>query len=169
MAIDSLMKLRTQIETYGVKLPHYNAFKELADKIEDEIEKRYFELPLDADNAPIRIGDVLYSDEYAKTPFPCRGLSVDVRNGTRFWTVCMAYDAYSGTSEYVSAKSCHHVKHRTVEDVLNDLLDEDVRIMYQDEYQDQVIAKYADEIRDILKESGQNTRVRFTKEDCDKC
>lgn len=74
-----------------------------------ELANRYIELPLDADGVPIHIGDMLSSDEYRGRQFPCRGMSVGVRNG-KYWTVCMDYDSYSGTSEWCAASRCHHVR-----------------------------------------------------------
>lgn len=79
-------------------------------------------LPLDADGVPIHIGDYLHCDETGRD-FPCRGYCCSVgKNGERQWTVECSYDAYSGTSEYVSARRCHHTS--TVEDVLREFADE---------------------------------------------
>jgi hypothetical protein len=79
-------------------------------------------LPLDADGVPIHIGDYLHCDETGRD-FPCRGYCCSVgKNGERQWTVECSYDAYSGTSEYVSARRCHHAS--TVEDVLREFADE---------------------------------------------
>lgn len=69
----------------------------------------FIELPKDADGVPIHIGDYLHSDENGKD-FPCRGFELTLMQGVKWWTVECCYDSYSGTSEHVSAKSCHHVK-----------------------------------------------------------
>lgn len=80
-------------------------------------------LPLDADGVPIHIGDYLHCDETGRD-FPCRGYCCSVgENGERRWTVECSYDAYSGTSEYVSARRCHHHHAPTVEDVLREFAD----------------------------------------------
>lgn len=91
----------------------------IADAIEAELAERYIELPVDADGAPIHVGDYLHSDETGRD-FPCRGYSYGLNGNTPRWTIECCYDPYSGTSEFVSAKSCHHVKPRTIEDVLLD-------------------------------------------------
>ena len=88
----------------------------------DALAKRgYIKLPVDADGVPIHIGDYLHCDETGRD-FPCRGYCCSVgKNGERQWTVECSYDAYSGTSEYVSARRCHHAS--TVEDVLREFAD----------------------------------------------
>ena len=86
-------------------------------------ESAWFELPKDADGVPIHIGDYLHCDETGRD-FPCRGYCCSVgKNGERRWTVECSYDAYSGTSEYVSARRCRHRHDPTVEDVLREFAD----------------------------------------------
>lgn len=78
-------------------------------------ERGYIALPKDADGVPIHIGDYLHCDETGED-FPCRGYCCSVgKNGERRWTVECSYDAYSGTSEYVSARRCRHY-HAPTED-----------------------------------------------------
>lgn len=125
--------------------------KQLADleaeneQLRADIEERYMLLPVDADGVPIHIGDNLYSDELRKQ-FPCRGYSLTpTQRNNKWWTVECSYDPYSGTSEYTAAKSCRHVKKRTVEDVLHDVMeayafDDDASIA-------EITAKYASELR----------------------
>ena len=82
--------------------------------------KEYVKLPVDADGLPIEIGDYLHCDETGKE-FPCRGYCCSVGNdGERRWTVECSYDSYSGTSEYVSARRCHHVKPDSWERIIQD-------------------------------------------------
>ena len=122
------------------------------DEIEQEIAERYMEMPVDADGVPIRVGDYLESEEYDGRPFPCRGLNVEVCKSGKRWTVCMSYDSYSGTSEYTSARRCHHVKPRTIEDVLGEAVGElfNADISTGSSEWDEVIAKYAEEIRGMM-------------------
>ena len=127
----------------------------LADMIADieaEIAERFIELPEDADGVPIRIGDNLHSDE-TKRVFPCRGYSLTLNGNSKWWTVECCYDGYSGTSEYVSAKSCHHVKQRTVEDVLRDFVNEAEWEQSPDSYEEierRLITLYAAELRELM-------------------
>lgn len=119
----------------------------ISDKIEREIAERYMELPVGADGVPIHLGDNLHSDE-TKRGFPCRGYSLTLNGNSKWWTVECCYDSYSGTSEYVSAKSCHHVKPRTVEDVLVEFYGEFAKAKYGED--SEVLSHYADELRDLM-------------------
>ena len=86
-------------------------------------EHGWIRLPVDADGVPIHIGDYLHCDETGRD-FPCRGYCCSVgKNGERRWTVECSYDAYSGTSEYASARRCRHRHAPTVEDVLREFAD----------------------------------------------
>lgn len=122
----------------------------LIDEIEAEIADNYMRLPVDANNEPIHVGDNLHSDETGRN-FPCRGYNLTLQGSKKWWTVECCYDSYSGTSEYVSAKSCRHVKPRTLEDVLVDMLE--AAVGYSDAHTDVslvAVEKYADEIRELL-------------------
>ena len=118
----------------------------------------YIKLPVDADGVPIEIGDYLHCDETGKD-FPCRGYCCSVgKDGERRWTVECSYDSYNGTSEFVSARRCHHHREQTVEDVLREFaekMNENIG-MYTgeaidaDEWRDadrQTIAEYAAKLR----------------------
>lgn len=111
-AINELrVECKAEKEGYGYTWytePTRDRFGEIADRIDAALEG-YVELPKDADGEAIHIGDYLHSDESGKD-FPCRGFSLTLMQGVRWWTVESCYDAYSGTSEFVSAKSCHHVQ-----------------------------------------------------------
>lgn len=120
---------------------------EMVEDVNDEVSERFLELPIDADGVPIHLGDYLKSEEYDGRQFPCRGLNVEVCNSGKRWTVCMSYDSYSGTSEYTPANRCHHVKPRTLEDVLLDVIEHAV---CPSNSWDEIIAKYADEIRELM-------------------
>lgn len=86
----------------------------------------YIQLPKDADGETIHIGDYLHSDENGKD-FPCRGFELTLMQGVKWWTVECCYDSYSGTSEHVSAKSCHHVKPDSWERIIEDAQADGVR------------------------------------------
>lgn len=80
----------------------------------------HMKLPLDADGVPIHMGDYLSSDEYNGERFVCMGLDVEVRGESEHWSVGKRLDADTGCVEYTAAHRCHHVKPRTVEDVLSE-------------------------------------------------
>ena len=123
---------------------------QFSDEQQKYIDEHYQLLPLDADGVPIHVGDNLHSDETGRD-FPCRGYNMTLQGSKKWWTIECCYDSYSGTSEYVSAKSCHHVKPRTLEDVLVDMLE--AAVGYSDAHTDvslMAVEKYADEIRELL-------------------
>lgn len=126
----------------------------IAAEIETEIKREYMRLPVDADGVPIQIGDSLYSDE-TKRQFMCRGMSLTLQSDSRkWWTIECWFDGYSGTSEYVSAKSCRHVKPRTLEDILGDYVEAwDSKAITERDAQE-ITAKYADEIRELMEVGG---------------
>lgn len=148
--MDSVEKLRELLkccgcsdECYSCRISYEGG--KVIDAIEREISEKYMERPCDCEGVPIFIGDLLKSDE-TNEQLMCRGYSGTMRPGDgKWWTIECSYDSYSGTSEYVSAKSCHHVKPRTVEDVLNEFADLPERI-------DRIAAinRYADELREML-------------------
>lgn len=147
--MESIEKLREWVKS--LYTPNSGKLKveglDIADEIEAEIESRYMELPVDADGVPIHVGDYLESEEYDGRLFPCRGLNVEVCKSGKRWTVCMSYDSYSGTSEYTSARRCRHVKPRTIEDVLRDLVDGIGSVEFDALT---AIGEAADEIRELM-------------------
>ena len=161
MTLESIEKLR-ELPVYGsvrvsgnligtkchMVCAEKDEVNEIADEIEAEIERDFMKLPVDAEGVPIQIGDLLESSEINKQ-FMCRGMSLVLQSNEKWWTVEWSYDHYYGTSEYVSAKSCRHVKPRTIEDVLRDMLDAyDGEEHYELPYS--FIAKYADELRELM-------------------
>ena len=151
--MDSVDKLRryTLCDERGMHTI-YEPSDRIADEIEHEIAERYMELPVDADGVPIHVGDNLHSDETGRD-FPCRGYNLTLQGSKEWWTVECCYDSYSGTSEYVSAKSCHHVKPRTLEDVLTEMLDRNTDGVGLREFNRDFgafVAHYADEIRELM-------------------
>lgn len=113
-----------------------------ADEIEAEISERYVLLPLDADGVPCKVGDMLIHDGSKHEV-----LAVDTR--------CVWFDIARRTIalEPFPADECHHVKPRTIEDVLDDYRRELVETWactLDDEMtdaEDEITARYADEIR----------------------
>lgn len=86
---------------------------EIADEIEREISDRYMPLPLDADGVPIKVGDII-DGEHVRSGHYHRfdtGGVVGVGAGTFFVVV-------QGFPFTYPAKEFRHVKHRTLEDVL---------------------------------------------------
>lgn len=108
-------------------------------EVQDEIDSRYMELPLDADGVPIRVGDVVV--DY-KTPRTVVAITQDsiVMNGYP----CTGEQGY----RFGIARNHKHHKPRTVEDVLrgfwHDSMDADAFCTIKI---DDVIAKYAAELR----------------------
>ena len=109
---------------------------DLADEIEREIAERYMLLPVDADGVPIRVGDVLECE-------PSGTFTV----GTIGENECVSEDGRV-LIRFVSRVS-RHVKPRTIEDVLRDILNDEMAKSMFDEVREQYIAKYADELRSI--------------------
>lgn len=156
----SIEKLRQFLEDqfgssrFGIHEYGYTQGMAIAKLIEEEIADSYMLLPVDADGVPIHMGDtvegeLVFDDATVKgtvTTYHIHDndepdtvyIKVDCGNGT--WTI-----------KELRIKRCRHVKPRTLEDVLkaffHDALDADafctVRL-------DDVLAKYADEIRELL-------------------
>lgn len=87
-----------------------DAIHDCADAIEAEIAERYIPLPLDADGVPCKVGDMV---EFHGREYEVFGVSeggVYVNNGGCWMMLFPRGDM-------------HHVKPRTIEDVLGDLID----------------------------------------------
>lgn len=116
--------------------------EDIESEIEAEISDRYMPLPLDADGVPCRVGDMLIYDGSEHEV-----LAVDTR--------CVWFDIARRTIalEPFPADECHHVKPRTIEDVLDDYRRELVETWactLDDEMtdaEDEITARYADELR----------------------
>ena len=109
-------------------------------EIEAEIAERYMELPVDADGVPIHVGDEMVDSKTSRTVVAVAPKS-------------FMMDGYENGSFYRPglAKNHHHVKPRTLEDVLVDMLEDAVG--YSDAHTDVslvAVEKYADEIRELL-------------------
>lgn len=101
--------------------------------IEAEIAERYMELPLDADGVPIHVGD-----------------SIKYPNGrwdsVRFITVNDNAPTFNERG-WIASK-CHHVKPRTLEDVLADFCRESTGASLEET--NELLRRYAAEIRELL-------------------
>ena len=85
---------------------------DIADEIEQEIEERYIELPVDMDGVPIHVGDVLVA-KGVYSPFKVTSLDYAAT-----WMI------WDGENVNHWAKDCrHHHKPSTVEDVLSEFTD----------------------------------------------
>jgi len=115
-----------------------DAIHDYCDEIEREIAERYMELPVDADGVPCELGDTVKScgKEYEVWGVDSTHLYVceDYRN--------------PGSLFMLPSSTCHHVKPRTIEDVLLELcIEHDEH--YGEDYTEGIIAKYADELRSM--------------------
>ena len=111
----------------------------LIDEIEAEIAERFMELPCDADDVPIRVGDtVQFVNDAGGT-----GAKVEV------CAVSNYYAYYGEGKHFYRAKNCRHVKPRTLEDVLREFT-EKYQYCISDNGRSITLAKYTDEIRELL-------------------
>ena len=134
MTLESIEKLRNRVNP----MMPLNA-EIIANEIEREIAERFIELPVDADGVPIRVGDELYNGEVIAFGGLAEGGVVFVHRG---------FEDGNYILEAFASNVTHHVKPRTVEDVLRDFLDEKV-------YTSKTYERYADELRGLIKEGGE--------------
>ncbi len=117
----------------------------LIDEIEAEIADNYMLLPVDADGVPIHVGDEMFGDCPSGKHVSGR---VAFIGENRFMLGNVQF--------YLRGDYMHHVKPRTLEDVLREyghayyahMTD---NYMNYDGTDEQVVKKYADEIRELLK------------------
>jgi hypothetical protein len=120
-----------------------------ADKIQAEVDERFMELPLDGNGVPIRVGDVV-----AEKPFRPKTGEKPAE------VVCMLLNSDGWAigdcdprGHWYGPLQLEHVKPRTIEDVLTDLTNEVAKQGHQIGLTaGEIIAKYADEIRELAKE-----------------
>lgn len=107
--------------------------REQCGEIEREIAERYMELPVDADGVPIRCGDEVTADTL----------------GNGKWSVFAVASDYWVDVDGYTHKPCetHHVKPRTIEDVLRDLVNGIDRVEFDVLT---AIGEAADEIRELM-------------------
>lgn len=136
--MESIEKLRDYYKAEDVPGVH-RAINEIADAIEAEIAEKYLLLPVDADGVPIRMGDVVAAQD--EQPFEVRAFQLDA----------FGWFAIERLGSQWNVNQLHHVKPRTLEDVLREFYydasgaDAFCTVRIND-----VLDKYADEIRDLL-------------------
>lgn len=137
--IKALDKLRDRYYKPGYK--GESTLEQIADEIEQEIGERYILVPVDVDGVPIHIGDTLEGAPGSKWDgerFEVGSMEVTACG----WEVCDVE-----TCDSIAAGQTRHVKHLTIEDAIADAL-RDYAIT--DMSRDEVIAKYAEEIRGMM-------------------
>lgn len=116
--------------------------REIADEIEREIAERYMELSVDADGVPIRLGDVMDGVGLYDTPSDVTGEVIEVSFNSTDDNDCVASvalqvwsdDGKSWRRVYIdqyASRYRHHVKPRTLEDVLREYR-HDASVIYDD-------------------------------------
>lgn len=141
----SIDKLRTAARNMAKGRPlenheECNLLLIIADEIEIEIADNYMRLPGDADGVPIHVGD-----------------EIEFRNGDtheRGIVQCLS-DCWVnfGGHSYYGVTNCHHVKPRTLEDVLTEMLDRNTDGVGLREFNRDFgafVAHYAAEIRELF-------------------
>lgn len=136
--IESIEKLREWVKS--LYTPNSGELKveglDIADEIEAEIAEKYMELPVDADGVPTHVGDTI---EYPNGK----------RDVVRFITVNDNMPTFNERG-WVASK-CRHIKPRTIEDVLTDLVNEVARQGHQIGLTGhELTMRYADEIRELM-------------------
>lgn len=109
-------------------------------ELKREIAEKYMELPVDADGMPIHVGDVMEGN----------GEVLFVAHDK------VVFEEDNASPVYRYAKGQHHVKPRTIEDILRDVWEEalDYAKSYIWRNPDEVFAERADEIRVMFGECG---------------
>jgi plasmid stability protein len=126
-------------------------------KIENEINERYFELPLDADGAPIRIGDgmidIRSSNDYTVRTF-LRVVGVSEETFTAYREDEGGYRSQN-VHEYRASDHVHCIEAK-VRDILSQLVCEAEEYGSSGEPVHEVVAKYASRLRliETEQESG---------------
>jgi len=114
----------------------HRAFDKACDEIEREVSERYMERPVDADGVPIQVGDELYNGEVIAFGGLAEGGVVFVHRG---------FEDGNYILEAFASNVTHHVKPRTIEDVLAEFFHES-RNSYTSERLD-LVEKYAAKLR----------------------
>lgn len=118
----------------------------IADEIEAEVAESYMRLPLDADGVPIRVGETL---QLGDTRGKVVALTYCPSNGKLPW------EWQCDTGDWYNTAFAHHVKPRTLEDVLREMLDREGDGIGLREFNrdfDAFVEHYADEIRAMFGE-----------------
>lgn len=133
--LESIEKLREKIQL-DVNNPWSDLKGDLlamCDKVEREIAERYMELPVDADGVLIRLGDTLREVDDS-VPMKVTSLT--------FYEDCVDVNACG-----MNPNLLRHVKPRTIEDALREFASQQHGITTEEN--DALLAKYADELRNM--------------------
>ena len=115
--------------------------REFADEIQAEVDSKYLLLPVDSEGVPIRVNDMLRRDGDGSI----RKVYAVGNDTFVTWDSCEERYGLRAPSLW------SHVKPRTVEDVLMELVDETARQGHQIGLTAQeIVTKYADEIRELM-------------------
>lgn len=151
-ALEELRGLRDEAASKQVDNPKWvcRRAEEIADRIEAEIAERFMPLPCDGNGVPIRVGDKLecHANGYDGTfTVFAIGNDVVVGNHDTEWI------ARNPIKWFHIASFCMHVKPRTLEDVLSEMLDRNGDGIGLREFNGDFAAfveHYADEIRELM-------------------
>jgi hypothetical protein len=130
----------------------YPWVSEMLRDIQAEVDSGYMKLPVDADGVPIRIGDMLECNANGydgKFEVFAIGAGVVIGNHD------IEFVTRHPTDWFHVARYCRHVKPRTIEDVLIDMLE--AAVGYSDAHTDVslvAVEKCADEIRELMEVDG---------------
>lgn len=148
--MESIDKLRDSIVVYAADCDK-GWMLSLTDEIEAEIAANYLELPVDVDGVPIHVGDsVVRAEELFRPNLGKKPAEV----------VCMLINSDGWSigncdpcGHWFHPASLEHVKPRTLEDVLTEMLDRNTDGVGYREFGgnfQSFVKSYADEIRELL-------------------
>lgn len=145
-SIENLRELiRDNSLPFGAARKFYEAVYRIECEIEETIERDYMKLPVDADGVPIHVGDKLECNangyEGTFTVFAVGDKSV-IGNHEIEWV------KNNPSNWFHIASYCRHVKPRTLEDVLRELVE--CAEMPGEKLDDGDIEAFADEIRKMF-------------------
>ena len=123
-----------EFDTYWITA---SACDNLIDEIEVEIAERYMPLPVDADGVPICVGDVVAAQD--EQPFEVRAFQLDA----------LGWFAIERLGSQWNVNQLHHVKSRTLEDVVADAIQYGHNGITGDRIEGKV-AEFCAEIRELI-------------------
>lgn len=152
--LESIDKLRDYISTNQRVRGWKDNLSDIADEIECEISERYMPLPVDADGVPTHMGDTVEGELPDNTTVKGVVTTYHIHDNGEPDTVYIKVDCGGGawTIKELKVKHCHHVKPRTVEDVLTDFAAKihEPQVGSYELRVEEYAPKYADEIRGLL-------------------
>ena len=140
--MESIEKLRDELricEMTGSR-PTIAFVAQCADEIEREIAEKYMVRPCDMDGVPVKIGDELSHDGFARS-FIVH--SYELTNGA--WSV---WDVANGATHLCQA--CRHVKPRTLEDIVTEAIEYGHGIYPPTHCYDAKVDELCAEIRELM-------------------